>query len=158
MESATTFQSDNSIVNAPAKDKKPKSKIIFIIITIISLFILLILGTMTFAILSSGAVPKNPVSNSSTQIPTPAVLALVFSGANDGDVVTVSSLKLTGDTGANAQVTITGGSEDMLVESTGNFSATVPLKIGVNQLTITATDSQGNQKTRSLSVFYQGSG
>lgn len=70
----------------------------------------------------------------------------------DGTEVTKSGIPLIGATRPEAVVAINGDLVD--VNLLGIFSRTVPLNPGANIIEIVAADIKGNQRSRTLVVFY----
>ena len=73
---------------------------------------------------------------------------------SDHQVVDTKVLKISGKTNIPATVSITGASEDIVTESTGEFSTEVTLNPGDNVLTFTAVDSEENQKVLVLNILF----
>jgi bacillopeptidase F len=79
--------------------------------------------------------------------------ALKVNEPTDGQTVKTAQVRVSGKTDSNATVTI----NDFLpvIDGSGNFSYTLPLKEGENQIKIVAKDIAGNQTTNQLKVTYQ---
>lgn len=125
------------------------------IVGLIILLSLVGLGGLFFYIQSQN---KETSAPQVTTTPTPTVevktLIMEVDSLSDHQVVDNKILKVTGKTGVPAAVSITGGTEDVIVESTGNFSAELTLNTGANVLTFTAVDSEENQKVLVLNILF----
>jgi fibro-slime domain-containing protein/RHS repeat-associated protein len=91
-----------------------------------------------------------------TTIPVPTVnLAASSDTGVIGDFRTKSPLvTLTGQTEANARVLLSGNPTPVTADSLGNYTFTnVPLGVGNNSFTVTATDIAGNQQTYTQVVY-----
>ncbi|MBI3887886.1 hypothetical protein HY310_02355 [Candidatus Microgenomates bacterium] len=100
---------------------------------------------------------NQPTSPTNSVPPTePAVenqIKLVIQSPIDKSVVTTPSVKVTGQTVPNADVSI--NEIDTKANAAGNFSATVSLSEGENPIIIDAFDAEGNTSESVLSVTYQ---
>lgn len=67
-------------------------------------------------------------------------------------VVMVPSVEIRGNTVLEAVVTING--KAMPVDASGGFSANLELEPGPNTITVVASDFQGNEQARILTVIY----
>ena len=87
---------------------------------------------------------------------TPKTLSLVINSPAVEEVVSVSSVTVTGTTSANANITITGGKVDIIsvADANGEVSETVTLNEGQNDLVVTAFDSNGIQISQTVNVVY----
>ena len=87
---------------------------------------------------------------------TPKALGLVITSPAVEEVVSVSSVTVTGTTAANANITITGGKVDIIsvADANGEVSETVTLNEGQNDLVVTAFDSNGIQISQTVNVVY----
>ncbi len=97
---------------------------------------------------SPTSTPNNTASNNTALLTITAPDDEAFSSTNS---VTVS-----GKTFAGATVVLTYEGEEQVVvaDSSGNFSATVDLIAGYNQITATAFDKTGQTASQSITVTY----
>jgi len=79
-------------------------------------------------------------------------ILLTVSSPVNGQTVSTSSVVVRGKTVANAQVSI--NDVDTVADLNGNFSATVNLDEGDNEMTIVANDANGNYSEQVLTVTY----
>jgi hypothetical protein len=144
------------VVPSPPPASGGSSKKGLLVTGVIALSAIVILGVLAFSIQNSTKEATTPSQAVSTPTPTQAPKSLIMevSNLNDNEVTKESILRLTGNTNVPATVTITGGKEDMVIESTGTFSANVALTEGENQLTFTAIDTNDNQKVLTWNIFY----
>lgn len=93
----------------------------------------------------SGPVTKEPIS-----------FNLDINNPDDNLLVYEKSLVVSGKTSPNAVVVISTNSEDYPIEvgDKGDFSRVISLNQGLNEITVNAFDSQGDNKTVIRSVYY----
>jgi len=107
--------------------------------------------------LTGDIITPSPVSAVGTSTPTPSspqtesVTAPV-----DEQLSPASTVTVTGTTGSKMTVVITAEDNQQIVaaDSTGVFSAIVPLEGGYNLVTVTAVDASGKQTSRELTIGY----
>jgi len=94
---------------------------------------------------SQGPLTSEPVSFN-LNLSSPENNSLLF----DPDIL------IQGATSPGATIIISLDSEDLALEasSNGNFSTTITLSEGVNELLITSFDKDGNSKTESRTIYY----
>ncbi len=137
------------------------SKVVVIVFVVVVL--VAVLGIGAFFIVTT----KNTASPAVTtqvltipQTPTPQPLAqtpvnqikLVVLTPVDKAVVTLPTLKVTGQTVPNADVAI--NEIDTKSDASGNFSANVSLNEGDNPIIVDAFDENGNTSEQELTVTY----
>lgn len=98
----------------------------------------------------SSLVTSSPVTTE------PVSISLNLSSPDDNILVFESSILISGKTSPNATVILSLDEEDRIIEAkaSGNFSDTVKLKEGVNNLIISTFDNQGNGKSESRTIYY----
>lgn len=97
-----------------------------------------------------------------TPIPSPTApseLKIVIDKPLDNDVVTENSINVSGVTKASVWVTFSSETGDYTIqaETSGSFAQEVELSPGVNQIKVTAFDSNGNQNSANILVVYSSS-
>lgn len=102
--------------------------------------------------------PRLPLASSSPK-PISSELKITLDKPEDNDVVTESSITVSGLTKPLAWVTLSGEKDDYIVQAneTGIFSQNVNLVPGVNQIKLTAYDMTGNQNAGKVLVVYSSS-
>lgn len=99
----------------------------------------------------------------STQIPTPKVKASEFKITLDkpqnNDVVTTDSITISGITKSLVWITISSENSDYIIQANENgiFQQDVDLIPGVNQIKLTALDSNGNESVEKVLIIYSSS-
>lgn len=152
-------------------NKKPMKKEVFAAVTIGFVLGLLI----TFGIwtankslkqsppkLTGDIITPSPVSAVGTSTPTPSSPQtesgpiLTVTAPVDEQLSPASTVTVTGTTGSKMTVVITAEDNQQIVaaDSTGVFSAIVPLEGGYNLVTVTAVDASGKQTSRELTIGY----
>jgi hypothetical protein len=120
--------------------------------------LILAIGIIVGLLIAGGlALVKSGLSNKKeSQIQETRGLLLTISNPIDGGVVTSETLAVSGTTGKDAVVVITGGTDDVITQTSGgNFSATIKLVEGENQLSVYAFDiSSGESIQAPLSILY----
>ena len=81
-----------------------------------------------------------------------SILALEISTPQDESVVTSATIVVSGTTEANAIVSVNGVLAD--VDDKGQFGTTITLEEGPNYIEVLASDYEGNETCKSLSVIY----
>lgn len=97
------------------------------------------------------ALPQyNPVTKE------PISLFLEIGSPGDDTLVYDNTLVISGKTGPNAAVIISGNQSDVAMQANknGEFSKVFPLNPGANIIEINAFDSEGNSKSVTKLVFY----
>lgn len=95
-------------------------------------------------VLSQGPVTSEPVS-----------LTLALTNPDDNILVFSSDLLIQGTTSPNSTVLISSDDDQIIqADSKGNFSSSIKVSEGVNQLEVTAFDNQGNSKSEVRTVYY----
>ena len=123
-----------------------KKRILFFI------FVALITVTM-FACSGSSTQPKPQESPAPAPSTPPATqqLSLKITEPADESVVKAGSINLSGTVSTTAEITVNGTS--VAVEN-GNFNAIVELEEGPNSLEIRATDGNGHEEIKVLTIVY----
>ena len=142
----------NESPNAGGSHKK-----MFMVVGIALLLIILLVGGL---FMFSQKSEQQPVATQpEVPVPTqPVVAALVLNvtSPQDGAVSTTGEIAVTGKATPGAVVVaLTKGDQNSSVaDANGLFSTSVKLLSGINDLTITAVDSTGTQKSEARSVIY----
>ena len=125
----------------------------------VSLILVLVVGLIVGLLIAGVVTLINSRSTierkSTTQIETKGIL-LSVSKPNDGDVLGESKVSISGSTGKNTVVAITGGTDDVITETkSGKFSQEVGLVEGINEIVIYAFDTDtGESAQTTLSLAY----
>lgn len=126
---------------------------------ILSMVLLLVLGVAFFVGLhfylnQSSTAPKSALLGPVTQEPVSLILTL--SGPDDNQLTFDSHLLLQGRTSSDAAVILSSDGEDLVLDTDnkGNFSTTIKLRQGLNQMTVRAFDSSGNSKSENRTIYY----
>lgn len=123
----------------------------FILVLVVGLIVgLLIAGVIAF-INSRTTSDTRPV----TQVETKGVL-LSITKPTDGAVLGESEVSISGSTGKNTVIAITGGVDELITETkSGKFSVKIDLREGVNDLVVYAFDTDtGESAQTTLSLVY----
>ena len=105
------------------------------------LIVLVVLATLLGAGCHGTALPP-PVQGFFLEVTEP----------QDEAVVSTSSIRVSGSTSPEAEVSVNGELID--VDEQGNFAAMVELEEGPNAIEVVATDYEGNEKSCILAVIY----
>lgn len=99
---------------------------------------------------------QNSLISSAPVTSEPVSLSFNLSSPDNNLLVFDSDLLVSGKTSPQATLVLSLDKEDWAteVDSTGNFSNTVNLKEGANNLIVTIFDSQGNSKSESRTIYY----
>lgn len=86
----------------------------------------------------------------------PVSLFLEISNPEDNVLVYEDNILISGKTGPNYPVIISGGEGDTGLQSgkDGQFSKVINLSLGANIVNITVFDPQGNSKSQTKSIYY----
>lgn len=87
---------------------------------------------------------------------TPNTSGLIISQPVDEALVSTDTITLTGKAAASATIVVFAetGEQITTADSTGNFTTSVKLEGGYNQIKVTAFDNNGNMSSQSLLVTY----
>lgn len=126
---------------------------------ILSMLALLIIGVVFLGALNFLVNPKsNPVTFNDYQPVTSnrVSLNLDLSSPEDNLLVFDNNLLVSGKTVPGAMVLITLNDDNQLISAgnQGDFSLTVKLQPGANQLMVSAFDSSGNYKSESRIIYF----
>jgi hypothetical protein len=91
-----------------------------------------------------------------TAVPTVTNLPLVVTSPAEGELAVSQKISVKGKTSPNITVAIFTDSDQTSVQSssTGDFEAMVTLQTGINSLTVTVFDDNGQEKSVSMDVVY----
>lgn len=86
----------------------------------------------------------------------PVSLTLSLSSPDDNFLTFDQDLLIQGKTSSSAVIILSSNNKDYVLEpsSKGNFSLTLKLENGVNQLLVKVFDNQGNSKSEERTVYY----
>ena len=129
---------------------------------IAGIFLGLIVAFGVYRINSSISGNKKVNTGLSTPTPKPANLGefkIVLDKPGDNDVITQDTVTVSGLTKALSWITISGEEGDYIVQSdkSGVFSQEVDLVAGVNQIKVTAFESNGTKSATGVLVIYSSS-
>lgn len=127
----------------------------------ISMIILLLAGLGFFMYLNFFVNPATSPLTTATYTPVttnPVSLTLNLSSPDDNLLIFDPNLLVSGQTTANVLVLITVNSDNQILNASkqGDFSQTVKLIPGVNQVIVSVFDNQGNYKSEARSIYYSG--
>lgn len=124
-------------------------KTLFIAIAIIAL--VLAIGLIIFLRLASKPKPEQP--RTEAELPKPT---LVLTAPIDQEATTSAKITLKGKTNPNSLVTAYTDTQEETFESdeNGDFSGTLTLDEGPNEITVTAFGDNGEEKSETRSVVY----
>jgi len=91
-----------------------------------------------------------------TPSPQPSALSLAITSPEDESIVREQKITLKGNTEKNAIVSVVFEEGEMLGEadSEGNFSFEIPLIKGANEITLTASNLEGKETSKTITVVY----
>ncbi len=128
----------------------------FFIISMLGIFItgLLILGGL-YLFLNQETLKKQEVGISPVTS-EPVSLTLNLSSPDDNLLVFEPDILIQGKTTPNSTVLLSAADKDIALDTTpdGNFSLTLKLVTGLNNLSLTVFDPQGNSKSEKRTVYY----
>lgn len=139
---------------------KQLSTTTFVVFTIIILFIGLSLTGFLYYITNiqyQNQKPKNIFKALQGPVTTkPASLTLEVGSPEDNLLTFGSSLLISGNTSESSNILISSDAEDLVVKSKsdGSFSTVIELTEGVNNISITVFDENGDQKQVEKVVYY----
>lgn len=128
----------------------------FFVISMLGIFItgLLLLGGL-YILLNQETLKKqeigiNPVTSE------PVSLSLNLSSPDENLLVFEPDILIQGQTTPNSTVLLSAEDKDIMIDTTpdGNFSLTLKLKQGLNNLSLTVFDPLGNSKSENRTVYY----
>lgn len=98
-----------------------------------------------------------PLSNPQEQFPTPtSENALIITTPEDNSISNQENIAITGKTApdANLAIVYNDGEKIIQADSSGLFSTQITLSGGVNQITVTSVDNDGNEYSQTINVVY----
>lgn len=128
-----------------------------IVLIILSLIFLCSIGYFSFYYFwGSYKKPISPFIASGPVTSSPVSLILNLSSPDDNLLIFDADLLVQGKTSKGAGVIISSNEEDQIIEpgNQGNFSATLKLQQGVNNLLVSTFDNLGNIKSEQRIVYY----
>lgn len=126
---------------------------------VLSMFIILLTGSILLAVLYFFLNPKqSPITIQTYQPVTslPVTMTLNLSNPDNNLLVFDNNLLVSGNTLPGVLVLITLNDNNRLINASaqGDFSLTVNLQLGSNQLIVSSFDELGNYKSESRSIYY----
>lgn len=102
----------------------------------------------------SGSYNVTPPSQSTGTSTNPQAnqITLTITSPKNGTVLSIPTAKITGKTAPNADVSV--NDVDLKADAQGNFTSTVSLEEGDNEIIVTATDDTGAVSEASLTLTY----
>lgn len=148
----TLLPTENS-TNFPTKKTLSARFFVFSMLGIFIVSLLLLGGLYLF--INQETLKKEEMSTSPVTS-EPVSLTLNLSSPDEGQLAFEPDILIQGKTSPNSLVLLSAEEKDTTVETThdGNFSFTLKLLTGLNNLTITVFDSLGNSKSESRMVYY----
>lgn len=140
----------------PAENRNGVTSTRFFIISMSGILIigLLLLGGL-YVLLNQETLKRqevgiNPVTSE------PVSLTLNLSSPDENLLVFEPDILIQGQTTPNSTVLLNTEDKDIMIDTTpnGNFSLTLKLKQGLNNLNLTVFDPQGNSKNESRTIYY----
>lgn len=127
-------------------------------IFILSMLVILLIGFAFLGLMYLFLNPSTASTPLSLQKPVttePVSLTLNLSSPDNNLLVFDPDILVQGQTSEGATVILDTDNADFVPDlSGGNFSATVKLQPGLNQLTVTSFDDTGNSKSENRVVYY----
>ncbi len=96
--------------------------------------------------------PTQQANPSQPTSPVPNDITLTITSPQNGAQVSTPTITVSGKTVPNADVSV--NDQDLTADAQGNFSTTITLEDGDNNLSITAADSTGQSSEAELTVTY----
>jgi hypothetical protein len=128
-------------------------------VVIIGIVLGLVMAFGVYRINSSAG--KNSASPEPSSSPKPGnpELSITLDKPEDNDVVTLSSVTVSGITKSLAWIAVSGEKDDYIIQASdsGIFSQDVNLIPGINQIKLTAFDSAGQENASKVLVVYSSS-
>jgi hypothetical protein len=127
----------------------------------IFLIMLLVAGCQSAGLMPPPSQPQSHAPPSSppptqTALPqeenAPGGLLLEVTEPQDAIIVKTNTIKVSGTTSPDAEVSI--NDQFVVIDTSGRFTTTVSLEQGPNALEVTASDSNGNETFRILTIIY----
>lgn len=106
----------------------------------------------SYTVPSAQPSPNQPSSATQPTSPVPNEIALTITSPVNGAQVSTPTITVSGKTAPNADVSV--NDKDLTADAQGNFSTTITLEDGDNNLSITAADSTGKSSEAELTVTY----
>lgn len=141
------------------KIKEIMSKKLSTTIFTLSMIILFTVGVaflISLHVLVNPAVNQVAIKDYQPVTSKPISLTLDLSSPDDNSLVFDNNLLVSGKTTSGAMVLITLNDDNQLIDAgnQGNFSLTIKLQLGGNQLIISSFDNLGNYKSESRTIYY----
>ncbi|MBI3558984.1 cadherin-like beta sandwich domain-containing protein [Candidatus Gottesmanbacteria bacterium] len=138
------------------------SKVWIIVLIVVGILVLGGAGLVGYKMLYPQALPT--VSLPMVKVPSatpsaakaPNQITLQITQPTNGQVLSAATVKVTGKTAANADVSV--NDKDVKADASGNFTATINLEEGDNPIMVTAFDADGNTSEQEITVTYQVAG
>lgn len=127
-------------------------------------FIISILLLLTLGLIASGGLyyllhvdtGSQGIKNYIPVTHKPSSFSLEINNPEDNIMVSDKNLVISGKTSPKSPVILTNGitSTGVDADANGNFSQVLTLAKGLNEITISSFDQDGNQKTENLNVYF----
>ena len=137
----------------------------YLLIAAAAVVLIVVAGAGSYFLLGSGTKVSNqipasvvpaPTQAAVITTPTPPAFDLVIDSPTSDMVVNTGKITVSGKTQPNTTVVFYNTADQNSVESdaNGEFQGTLTLSPGINSLTVSAFDSQGEEKTVNVNVVY----
>lgn len=126
------------------------------ILSMIFVFLLALVYIAGLYFILNPAIKNNTLIKSTPVTSPPVSLTFNLSNPDDNLLVFDADLLIQGKTSPNAIVLLSSNENDKILEinNQGEFSTTLKLESGVNNLIISTFDNSGSSKTEKRTVFY----
>ncbi len=122
----------------------------------------LLLGLLLLGLVGAGGYfgytylqPSSPPSYGAPVSTTPVSFTLSVTSPENNALVFDPTILVQGKTSPNSTVIISNQNDlPLTANQNGDFSTTIKLQAGINQLTIGAVDEMGNTKSETRTVYY----
>jgi hypothetical protein len=152
--SGTTYNSPFIVKKRSSKKKFPG---LIMVLAVVAFLVLAVVGVLIFYLQKSPEMrSSNSTVSSSPVTSEPVSLTLNLSSPDDNLLVFDDNLLIQGKTSSKASVILSMDEEDSVTEPSpsGDFSATIKLRPGVNLLTVAVFDNNGASKSEERTVYY----
>lgn len=139
--------------------KNMRKEVLFAIVIGFSLGLLMTFGVWTANKAMNQTQTKKEVPQEQTIVPSPSQqnqLTLSITSPEDNTVSEEENISISGSTKAGAVVVVIYPEGEKILEANdnGQFSTSISLSSGSNDIEVSAYDKEGNKDTKTLSVVY----
>lgn len=147
-----------SSVNSVSETPQPKKSALSSKVLMLGILLLLLVITGAYFFANSQKQVEAPVRTDEAVVQGP--LSLNLESPGDGDLIENNMLVIRGTTSPNTTVAYLSETAEGTVQSSvsGVFEGTLALEEGINTVTITAYGANGEEKTKTIDVVYDGDG